>query len=101
MPLIKSAQKKMRKDKKLTVHNAVIKSRLKDLLKKARRNPSPDSLKELQSARDKAVKTKFIKANKASRLKSRVSKLTEPVTQTKKASPKKKAPVKKAASKKK
>jgi ribosomal protein S20 len=101
MPIIASAKKKMRKDKKLTEHNAVIKANLKNLLKKARRSPSPESLREITSALDKAVKTKFIHANKAARLKSRLSKLTEPVAAVKKATPKKKTPLKKTTSSKK
>lgn len=91
----------MRKDKKRTEHNALIKARIRDLVKKARRNPSAATLSEVSSVLDKAVKTKFIHANKAARLKSNLSKLTEPVAATKKASPKKKAPVKKSTSKKK
>lgn len=76
----------MRKDKKLTAHNLEIKNKLKNLIKKMRRNPSAEALQEVTSALDKAVKTKYIHANKAARLKSRLSKLSEPVkTQTKKA----------------
>jgi small subunit ribosomal protein S20 len=76
MPVIKSAIKKMRKDRERTKHNLVIKLNLKDLIKKARRTPSPKTLQEVQKALDKAVKTKLIHANKASRLKSRLSKST-------------------------
>lgn len=75
MPLIHSAKKKMRQDKKKTLHNSKIKNALKNLIKKMRREPSDKALQEVSSALDKAVKTKLIHANKASRLKSRLSKM--------------------------
>lgn len=78
MPIIKSAQKKMRKDKKLEAHNGKIKSNIKTLIKKMRRNPSDKLLKDVSSALDKAVKTNLIHGNKASRLKSRLSKTLAP-----------------------
>lgn len=75
MPIIASAKKKMRKDKKRTLHNSKLKDNLKKLLKNARRTPSPKNHSAISSALDKAVKTNFIHKNKASRLKSRLSKL--------------------------
>jgi small subunit ribosomal protein S20 len=75
MPIIKSAKKKMRKDKTRTSHNKRIENNLKQLVKTMRRNPSADSLTPVFSSLDKAVKTKLIHANKAARLKSRLSKL--------------------------
>lgn len=74
MPIIASAKKKMRKDKKRESHNEAIKNKLKGFIKSARRTPTPKILQELQSALDKAVKTKLIHANRAARLKSRLSK---------------------------
>ncbi len=74
MPIIRSAKKKMRQDKKRTAHNSKIKDALKMLIKKMRREPSSKALQEVSSALDKAVKTKLIHANKAARLKSRLSK---------------------------
>lgn len=92
----------MRKDRKLTAHNAVIEANFKNLIKKIRKTPSPAVFQELQSSLDKAVKTKLIHANKAARLKSRLSKITEPVKQTaKKSTARKKAPVKKTSPRKK
>jgi small subunit ribosomal protein S20 len=99
MPIIKSAKKKMRKDKVRTLHNTDIKNKLKGLLKSARRSPDPKILQELQSALDKAVKTKLIHANKAARLKSRLSKGTSGVGSATKKSAKKKLPVKKTSKK--
>ena len=79
MPIIKSAIKKVRKDIKRTAHNKKNTENIKDLIKKARRSPSSQNLQAISSALDRAVKHKLIHANKASRLKSRLSRLiTEP-----------------------
>lgn len=73
MPLIKSAKKKLRKDEKRTKINAQTRQTLKSLIKTMRRTPAKDSYSAVSSALDKAVKTKLIHRNKASRLKSRLS----------------------------
>jgi small subunit ribosomal protein S20 len=75
MPIIQSAKKKMRRDAKKTIENKQRKDVLKGLLKNARREPSIKSFGEVSSALDKAVKVNLIHANRASRLKSRLSKL--------------------------
>lgn len=78
MPLIRSAKKKMRKDIKRTAHNREIETALKGLIKQTRQKPSSELLTKTFSALDKAVKINLIHANKASRLKSRISKLASP-----------------------
>lgn len=78
MPLIRSAKKKMRKDIKRTAHNREIETALKGLIKQTRQKPSNELLTKTFSALDKAVKINLIHANKASRLKSRISKLISP-----------------------
>lgn len=78
MPIIKSAKKKMRKDKKRTLRNSEIKTNIKSLLKNARRSPNTETISKVASSLDKAVKVKFIHANKAARLKSRLAKLANP-----------------------
>lgn len=75
MPLIKSAIKKVRKDKVRTARNKVRGSALKRVLKEARKNPSAKSLSTVFSALDKAAKVNLIHVNHAARLKSRLSKL--------------------------
>lgn len=75
MPIIKSAIKKMRKDKKRTAHNKEIEVSLKGLIKNFRREPSKKDLGKVFSALDKAAKTNLIHFNKSARLKSRLSKL--------------------------
>lgn len=78
MPIIKSAIKKMRQDKKRTAHNLKIKNNLKSLIKKMRKNRSTKLLAEVSSALDKAAKIKLIHPNKAARLKSRFFRLSTP-----------------------
>lgn len=91
MPLIKSAKKKMRQDKKKTAHNKIIKDSLKKQVKEVRKKPTKEVFQKLTSTLDKASKLKLIHPNKASRLKSRLSKLlagnkTTPSTEVKKTS---------------
>ena len=74
MPIIKSAKKKMRQDKKRTLINKAKKENIKKLVKAARKTPSKESLQQVFSALDKAVKHNFIHKNQAARLKSRLSK---------------------------
>lgn len=75
MPIIASAKKKLRQDKKRTVRNKLKKDTIHGLVKNMRREPSKEALAKASSALDKAVKTHFIHPNKAARLKSRLSKL--------------------------
>ncbi len=76
MPLIKSAIKKVRKDKARTKRNAVYINAYKQALKKLKKGGT--DLKKLASEFyakvDKAVKRKVIHKNKGSRLKSTISK---------------------------
>jgi small subunit ribosomal protein S20 len=76
MPLIKSAIKKVRKDKTRTKRNARYVEAYKQALKKLKKGGT--DLKKLASEFytkvDKAVKRRVIHKNKANRLKSRVSK---------------------------
>lgn len=74
MPIIKSAIKKVRKDKLRTARNRKRELSLKSLIKKARTTKSQKDLKSVYSALDKAAKVKLIHPNKAARLKSRLSK---------------------------
>ncbi len=76
--LLKSAIKKVRKDKARTARNKKRENSLKTLIKKVRKDKKVDGLKTVFSALDKAVKVNLIHKNKASRLKSRLSKLVSP-----------------------
>lgn len=74
MPIIKSAIKKVRKDKTRTARNKKRELSLKAAVKKARTSKSPKDLQAAFSALDKAAKINLIHPNKASRLKSRLAK---------------------------
>lgn len=74
MPIIRSAIKKVRKDKIRTARNKKREISLKALIKKARTTKSAKDLQAVYSALDKAAKVKLIHPNKAARLKSRLSK---------------------------
>ena len=72
MPLIKSAQKKLRQDKVRTLRNAATKKAYKQAIKGVTK---AEDVKVAYSAIDKATKRNLMHPNKAARLKSRVSKL--------------------------
>lgn len=76
MPIIKSAKKKMRKDRKKTVKNQVYVKNYKETLKKIKKGGknAKELIKKYYSQIDKAVKRNVIHKNKGNRLKSRVSK---------------------------
>lgn len=74
MPIIRSAIKKVRKDKIRTSRNQKRENFLKSAIKKVRQSKSAKDLQIVYSALDKAAKVKLIHPNKAARLKSRLSK---------------------------
>jgi len=75
MPVIKSAKKKLRADKKRTLLNKVVKSNVKELMKKAKALKSEKAVKEAFKAIDKAAKKNIFHKNKAARFKSTLAKL--------------------------
>lgn len=77
MPIIKSAIKKVRKDKLRTARNKKRESNFKSLLKKARNSKAAKDIQAAFSALDKAAKVKLIHPNKAARLKSRLTSKTK------------------------
>ncbi|MDD5147617.1 MAG: 30S ribosomal protein S20 [Candidatus Daviesbacteria bacterium] len=96
MPIIKSAIKKVRKDRTRTARNKKREAALKALIKKVRASKTAKDLQATFSALDKAAKVHLIHPNKSARLKSRLSKLiSQGVNITPKKSVKK-TPVKKA-----
>lgn len=100
MPVIKSAKKKLKQDKKRQVQNKKLKDGLKVILKKVRLAPTEALIKTATSATDKAAKKNIIHKNKAAHIKSSLSKLLskKDSSSIQKASPKKAAPQKKKAS---
>ena len=81
MPITKSAKKKLRKDKKRTIRNALHVKAYRILLKKIKKGKGDIKklVEEFYSKVDKAAKKKVIHKNKADRLKSQVAKLLKKV----------------------
>ena len=75
MPVIKQAIKKVRQDKRKTAFNLLRKMAYKKAIHDFKKSPNAAGLTAVFKALDKAAKTNVIHANKASRLKSRLSKL--------------------------
>lgn len=90
MPIIKSAKKKMRRDKRRTLINRKIRQQMKLAVKKMRQKPSKKTFQEASRFLDRAAKKGVIHKGKASRLKSRLSKLLP--RKRKKTAPAKKRP---------
>ncbi len=76
MPVLKHAKKKLRQDKKRTLKNKKVRVLYRDLIKKAKLEPTLTSISAAVQQIDKAAKKNIIHKNKASRLKSSLSKLT-------------------------
>lgn len=75
MPVIRSAIKKLRKDRKRTKINLKRKENLKKLIKIAQKSPTDKNVRAAISALDRAAKVHLLHKNKAARLKSKLSKL--------------------------
>ncbi|MCR4324632.1 MAG: 30S ribosomal protein S20 [Candidatus Curtissbacteria bacterium] len=89
MPVIKQAIKKVRQDKRKAQINLKVKSTFKSAIRAFRKHPSKEGLTLVFKSLDRAAKTNVIHANKAARLKSRLSKLVQ--SSDKKVEPKVKA----------
>lgn len=75
MPIIKSAIKKLRADKKRQQVNKAIKSKAINLLSLFRKEKKVEGLSAVFSAIDRAAKKRVFHPKKADRLKSRLAKL--------------------------
>lgn len=82
MPIIASAEKKMRKDKKRTTLNKSRKETVKKLVKQAKKDRKIESVRKAQGAIAKLAKVNVIHKNKAARL---ISQLYRAVKSEKKA----------------
>lgn len=99
MPVIKSAKKKLRKDKNRTLRNNKIRALLDAVLKTARKSPSDKLVTQATKITDKAAKNHIIHKNKAARIKASLSKLLTK-KENKKTTEQAPAPKKKSTSKK-
>ena len=82
MPVIRSAKKKLKVDIKRTSANKKMRALMSVSVKKAERKPTPESIREAFRIIDKDVKNNIIHKNKASRMKSKLSKLLSKKTET-------------------
>lgn len=77
MPVSTSAKKALRKDRRRTVVNNVVRSKMRTAIKRFREEKSQDAMSEMYSSLDRAVKRNIIHRKKAARVKSRLSKLLD------------------------
>jgi small subunit ribosomal protein S20 len=75
MPITTSAKKALRQDRKRTVINNRLRTKVKTVLKAYLAQPTGEQLVEVYSMVDKAAKKNLMHPNKAARLKSRASAL--------------------------
>lgn len=80
MPVIRSARKKLKVDRKRQSANKKTQVFISLVIKKAQRKPTLKSVRKAFSAIDKGVKKDILHKNKAARLKSRLSKLIKEKT---------------------
>ncbi|HLD26921.1 MAG TPA: 30S ribosomal protein S20 [Patescibacteria group bacterium] len=73
MPIIKSAKKKLKQDRKKSINNAHYAHAYKQIIKKVKKGDKKISLKSVYSIIDKAAQKKIIHAHKAQRLKSQIA----------------------------
>jgi len=78
MPIIKSALKKQRSDKKKTIYNKAAKTKTKTAIDAFKKALSIESLSKVFSMVDKAAKKGVLKKGKANRIKARLSKKISP-----------------------
>lgn len=75
MPVIRSARKKLKVDRKRESANKKAEAFINLVIKKAQKKPTPTSVQIAFKAIDKGVKKDIFHKNKAARIKSRLSKL--------------------------
>lgn len=80
MPKHKSAEKRLKTSEKANARNRALRSKISTLVKKTETSPDEASLKEAFSLLDRASRTGAIHSNKASRIKSRLTKLVRQKT---------------------
>ena len=75
MPVIKSAKKKLKKDRKRETANKSLRNLFKKTLKLAEKSPTEANVRKAVKVIDKTAKKNIIHSNKAARLKSKLAKL--------------------------
>lgn len=100
MPVIKSAIKKLRRDRKREKENNVFRNGLDRAVRLAKKQKTTKSVSSAVSLVDRAVKKNLMHKGHAARIKSALSKLTKPTVKIPAKSapkPKQKSPRKKSA----
>jgi len=82
MPVIKSAKKKLRFDRKRESSNKKAEAFIDFVIKKAQKKPSPGNIREAFRTIDKGVKKDIFHKNKGARIKSRLAKLLNKKSQS-------------------
>jgi small subunit ribosomal protein S20 len=82
MPVIRSAKKKLKVDKKRESANKKAESFIDLVLKKALKKPTTENIRVAFKAVDKAVKKDIFHKNKAARIKSKLAKLINKKSQS-------------------
>lgn len=80
MPVIKSAKKKLRQDKKREQANNMLRSLVKKLLKQAKKDRSLQAISKATQVVDKATKKGLFHKNKAARIKAALAKIPAPAS---------------------
>jgi small subunit ribosomal protein S20 len=93
MPVIRSAKKKVRVDKRREAFNNQTERVIRSSVSNLKKSPVAENLSVVFSSIDKAAKNGVIHKNKAARMKARYAKLLTLSTATKKPAAKKKASV--------
>jgi small subunit ribosomal protein S20 len=75
MPITQSAKKALRQNVRRHERNIAKGKTMKEAIKTFKKSPSREALSRVYQVLDKAAKAKIIEKNKASRLKSQLSKL--------------------------
>ena len=75
MPITSSAKKDLRQSLRRRAGNLAVAKTMKETVKKYKKSPSAELLSQVYKRLDKAAKINVIDKNKASRLKSRLTKL--------------------------
>lgn len=75
MPITSSALKALRRDRRRTQVNRIIRSQLKTIIDQTRKSQDKQLLPEAYSVIDRAAKKKIIHPNKAARLKAQLSRM--------------------------
>jgi small subunit ribosomal protein S20 len=75
MPILKNAKKALRVSKRKAEYKRPVKSRVKTMTDKVKKEPTAANLSSAFSAIDRAVKKNIFHKNKAARIKAQISKL--------------------------